>query len=109
MLGPSLSYSLITCTKKEFLKYSALQGNTCKVLQCLCQFLIEGSKFEYVMIVLLKEINRAKTIVSSVFFVGGTEVPILDAIYPLIAPVIANVTLYCTDSILFKNYLWGGW
>ena len=62
---------------KEFLKYSALQGNTCKVLQCLWEFLIEGSNFEYVMIVLLKEINRAKTI----FFVGGTEVPILDAIY----------------------------
>ena len=66
---------------KEFLKYSALQGNTCKVLQCLWEFLIEGSNFEYVMIVLLKEINRAKTIVSSIFFVGGTEVPILDAIY----------------------------
>ena len=61
------------------------------------------------MIVLLKEINWAKTIASSVFFVGGTEVPILDAIYPLIAPVIANAALYCTDSILFKNDLWDGW
>ena len=66
---------------KEFLKYSTLQGNTCKVLRCLWKFLTEGSNFEYVMIVLLKEINRAKTIVSSIFFVGGTEVPILDAIY----------------------------
>ena len=47
------------------------------------------------MVAQLKEIYSANTIASCIFFVGGTQA--------LMAPVIANAALYCTDSILFEN------
>ena len=44
MFGSTLFHSLLTCRKKEFLKYSVLLGNTWKVLGCLWEFHICGSK-----------------------------------------------------------------
>ena len=61
----------MTCGKKEFLKYSVLQGNTSFAeVSCEC-----------VMVARLKEIYRANIIASSIFLVGGTQAPILHATY----------------------------
>ena len=35
MFGSSFFDSLMTCGKKQFLKYSVLQGNTLEVFECL--------------------------------------------------------------------------
>ena len=53
------------------------------------------------MVARLKEIYRTNTIVSSIFFVGGTQASILDTTYQeRIPPVLASAALYCIDSIL---------
>ena len=45
MFGSGLFHSLMTCGKKQILKYSVLQGNICKVLGCLSKFRICGSTY----------------------------------------------------------------
>ena len=62
------------CGKKEFLKYSVLQGSTCwgkLVSGCLWQVSYEC----------MKEIYKVSTIASFIFFDGGTQAPILDTNY----------------------------
>ena len=49
---------------------------------------------------------------SSIFFVISTEANSwynLSGEEPLMAPVIANSALYCSDSILFENDALDGW
>ena len=56
------------------------------------------------MVAWLKGIYRANVIASFIFFVGGIRHRYnLSRGEPLMAPVIANATLYCTDSTLFEN------
>ena len=61
----------------------------------------------------LKKLYRANTISSSIFLVGGTQTLILDTTLwqeePLMASVVANVVLYCTDLVLFETDALDGW
>ena len=66
----------MTYGKKEILKYPALLGNTWKVLGCLGESLISGSKVGQ-----LTEIDRANAIASSIFFVRDIQAPILGTTY----------------------------
>ena len=68
MFGTNWMHSLMTYEKKEFFKYSVLQGNTLKVLGCLWKFLIWGSKFWE-----CDGCSVENTISSSIFFVGDTQ------------------------------------
>ena len=54
MFGTNWMHSLMTYEKKEFFKYSVLQGNTLKVLGCLWKFLIWEVSSESVMVARLK-------------------------------------------------------
>ena len=64
MFGSGLFHLLMTCGKKEFLKYSVLQGNTWKVLGCLSKFRICGSTYfveEFLIIIGDSKLNNVNS------------------------------------------------
>ena len=84
MFVTNLFHSLMSRGKNEFLKYSFLRGDIWKVFGCLRKFV--EICYEYVMFARLKEIYRTNTIAQSVFFVGNTQVPIIDPTYHETSP-----------------------
>ena len=79
MPGSSLFYSLTTCGKKKVFKAF---NSTRKYMENLGGFDENYSfvelNYEYVMVARLENTN---TIAPSIFFVGGTQAPILDTTY----------------------------
>ena len=67
--------------KKECSEYSVLQGNTWEVLGVCENFLFVEVSNEYVMVGGLKEIYKANTTASTIFFVEGTQAPTFDTTY----------------------------
>ena len=109
IFGSILFHSLMTCRRKEFLKYSVLQGNEkCWGLRGSFSF-VEVS-YEYVMIARLKGIYRARTITSSIFFVGGTQAS--NSLYNLlqrghlIVPATASSVLHYIAQFCLKMMHW---
>ena len=104
-----LRYSVLQGNTKEFLRYSVLQGNTRKMLSIFENFLFVEVSYEYVMVARLK--NGCSVLIhllcnkhsspNSWYNLSRQE--------PLMAPVIANSALYCSDSILFENDALDGW
>ena len=82
MFGYSLFDSLLACgNKKSFWSihiYNEIYGKCLGVCE---NFSFLDVRYEYVMLARLKEQYRVNTIVSSIFFVGGTQSPILDTTY----------------------------
>ena len=72
---------LIKFGKKEFFKYSVLQGNIWKVLGIYENFSFVEVSYEYVIVSQSKKVYRVDTIASYIFFVGGTQAPFLDTTY----------------------------
>ena len=106
MFGSSLFHSIMTCGKKEILKYLVLQENRWKILGCLWEFPIWGSKWwlsdwkKFIEQTLLPHPSSLLELLKPKFCYK------LSREEPLIAPV---ATLYCTESILSENDALEGW